>query len=968
MLRPVLRSVLLGMCLSLSLPVQAQQVLPDSTLNTQVTRSLNDFTITGGSTSGTNLFHSFQEFSIPTGGSAIFNNATNIQNIFSRVTGGTVSNIDGLLKANGTANLFLLNPNGILLGGNAFLNIGGSFIATTASSIKFADGLELTANASTPPLLTMSVPIGLQFGSTASSIQVQGQGNDGIVPTAKLGIVAQPGRTIALVGGDVSFSGGVVTAPVGRIEVGAVGSGTVNLIQTPIGWQLGYDQVKDFRDIDLTARSSLWNPYLVSNPFGGIQVVGRDIRLDQSQIAAAIAGSGQGGNITINAARTLALGGVNAAAQAPSAWIVNQVGLGATGNGGSINIRSGQLTLQDGAAIETLSLGSGAAGQVNVTADTIEARGATAIQSPLAPLGSSNSRIASSAYAAGASGDISVSARNLTLADSGSVSTIVFPRATGQGGTISVDVGDTLNANGISPLSFLNSGINSYTFGTSNSGNVRVSTGTLNLTNGGGIFTFASRIAGVPGTGIGNAGDVTVAARQSITMSGASPVSPAQISFLGSSTTGSGNSGNISVATPYLSLLDGAVLSTGSVPVVGLFGDASQSNNLGDSGNVTVNVSGRLTVSGINPFTLASTFLGSSTYGSGNAGDVTVQANQLQVLDDGAIANATGGSGNAGNLTLQANDIIVSGKMIHTAAIGVSATLVPETARQFYNVPAEPSGNIGVLNITTNQLTVTKGGRVTVTHEGTGNAGQLNIQANQISLQTGNILATTASGEGGDINIKVRDTLVARYGSRINAEAGSNGNGGNITIAAPIIVGSGNSDIIANAFNGNGGNINITTQGIFGLQFRKQLTPENDITASSKLGVNGTVEINNFGVDPNSGLVELPATIIDPSQKIAKGCDASSGSQFVITGRGGVPKNPSQEVIYDHSWNDMRDLSTFHKPTIAQTPTPTPTIVQATSWQRNPQTGKVELLATQPARTIPSATCARTSPSTESNL
>ncbi|BAY83541.1 hypothetical protein NIES267_30300 [Calothrix parasitica NIES-267] len=197
----------------LALPAFSQ-VTSDNTTNTTVNPNGNNFDILDGIQKGNNLFHSFKEFSIPTGGSATFNNSTDIVNIINRVTGGNISNINGLIKAEGNANLFLINPAGIVFGENARLDIGGSFLGSTAESILFEDGFEFSAvNPQSQPLLTVSVPLGLQMGQMSGDIKVQGTGHrligGGFTPVIRNNtqptLQVNSGKAIALVGKNLNL-------------------------------------------------------------------------------------------------------------------------------------------------------------------------------------------------------------------------------------------------------------------------------------------------------------------------------------------------------------------------------------------------------------------------------------------------------------------------------------------------------------------------------------------------------------------------------------------------------------------------------------------------------------------------------------------------------------------------------------------------------------------------------------------
>ncbi|MBG1258858.1 S-layer family protein [Nostoc sp. BAE] len=778
------------------------QVTPDGTLNTNVSQSGNNFTINNGNRVGNNLFHSFSQFSVPSNGSAFFNNAADVQNIFSRVTGGNISNIDGVIKANGRANLFLLNPSGIIFGANAQLNIGGSFIGTTADSIKFSDGAEFSAiSPQSAPLLSINVPIGLQLGSNPAPITVQGTGhrlsNPGGLPLVTQNPSAtelrvQAGKTLALVGSNLNLNGATLTAKQGQVELGSVsGAGLVSLIPTAQGYTLGYEDGQKFGDIQLTQRSLL---DISGVNAGSVQIRGRHIQFtDGSLVLARNLGNLPGGDIRLQATEAIDLIGRTDDSTIPSGVRTEAVGVGASGN---ISVITPRLTLQQGGGLNSISVGVAPSSNIHIDATAIELSGF----SPINP--NSVSVVSTSGYSSGNTGDISVNANSLLVSNGASLISATF---------------------------------------------------------------------------------------------------------------GSGSSGKVTIRTNHTTLM-------GESPS-GIYSNIS-----------------------------------SITFATGNAKTLTLDTAKLQILDGGAVGTTTFFAGNGGDISINATESIeISGRSrSNNSSINSSSILLPPLLRQRFRLPDKLTANAGNVSITTPNLTVTDGGTVSVTSQGSGNGGSLNITANTIRLERiGSIQAQTESGNGGNIALEVGNLLVLRDNSAIAATAGGNGNGGNININAPIIIGLNNSDIIANAVQGKGGNIQITTQGIIGLKYRPQLTPENDITASSQFGVNGTVQVNNIGVDPNSGLVELPTNVTDSSQQIASGCSANQGSSFVATGRGGVPQNPLQQVtsdVYDglrlRTWSDIRDISAYRKTgdVTAQIPESPEVLVQATSWHRNAD-GKIELVA-----------------------
>lgn len=736
------------------------QVTSDGTLSTLVKQIGSSIEIRKGNLIGSNLFHSFSEFSIPEGFTAIFKHNLNTKNIIGRVTGNSISHIQGILQSNGSASLILLNPNGIIFGPKAQLNIGGSFIGTTAESIQFADGVFFASHHTpfeTPPLLTVSAPKGLQFGANPGVIINRSNASpDGaLTPFGDpVGLQVTAGRTFALIGGNVILEGGHINAPGGRIELGSVGGGSfVTLTPENQDFSFGYDRVESFKDIFF--REAL--------PFN----------------------SGDLASINVS------------------------------GAGGAIRIQGQRVTLTNGSQVFNVTTGAG------------------------------------------------------------------------DGGSLEIVALDTFEVTGFA------SGLFSQVGGTAPSGST-----------------------------------------------------PPVVT---------GNGGAITITTKRLVVRDGGVISSATA-------------SLGNSGDLTINVSESVEISGIGEDVVpivGKVFLPSqlttSTDSSGAGGALTINTKRLVVRDGGQILSSTFGPSPSGTLTVNASEsIAIKGSGLLN---GVPFPSRLATSSGLAGLPTQPSGDAQALSIHTQALTVQEGAELSVTSLGQGTAGTLDITAESVLLDQSNLTAASAISNGGNVSLQVTDSLVLRNGSQISAEAGSagigTGTGGNIDIDAGVVAAlpQENSDIFANAFGGPGGNISINTQGLFGLSLSDQLTPESGITASSETGLAGTVAINTPDEQISAEFLLLPNAIPDPSKQINASCAPEEGNQFVITGRGGVPLNPQEQLFTPQPWEDLRDLSIYRHPhQISQDPgnsrsnvkpvlnSHPSSILEATGWQRNQQ-GQVVLIA-----------------------
>ena len=779
--------------------VQAQITL-DGTLPTRIQQLENMRKITGGERVGDNLFHSFEKFSIPEGIEAIFENAPDIQNIFTRVTGNEPSFVNGLLQTAGGANFFLINPNGIVFGENARLDVGGSFIATTANSVEFADGSSFDARSNNQNVtLTWNAPIGLGLDGNNGSITVNGSGykltRDSLFsPLAKNsnldGLQVQSGKTLALVGGDVTIKGGTVVAESGQVELASVDSGTVDLDISQDRLSFDYKEVSSFKDIQLSEQA-LVDASGMKNSL--IQVTGANVELREgSVLLMQNAATSTPGTIKVDASDSIIVQG-ESLRRIPSSITTEALG---SGDAADIQVSAHNLVVRDGGAIATGTFDTGKTGNIDINiAQTLQLdRTSEGISN-----GNFRSFIAAFTVADGNVGTISIAAQKLFAERGASIQSATYGK--GNAGDVNMNT-RFVELNGATEQDALFTFINSGAFSTGNAGNVNINTESLRLINGGAVSSDS--IAN------GNTGNVVVNASDFIEVNGLDSNTRTP-STLTSSVTVEENE-DLSLTSPELPPIPSG--NAGSVTLK----------------TPTLNISQGGTVRVINQ-------------GSGNAGTLNITADNLNLDRSGRIT-AAASSGLGGNIELNTQNLNITNDSQITASAGGN----------------ENGGNI---SINTTNLTAKKNNQITASaFEGDGGNVDINA-ANSVSLnERDSITAISETGEGGNITLNT-DQLQLQNNSLISTSAGGLGNGGNIEITAGTILAINDSDITATAVRGNGGNITITADGILGIEERKA-TPGNgtsDIDASSEFGEDGTVKISDPQVliqDPVIALREIP--------------------------------------------------------------------------------------------------------------
>lgn len=753
---------LVGLALSVSIsPISAgkAQVIPDRTLGVEVSqvesnapvRGLAAELIQGGATRRQTLFHSFSEFNVLEGQRVYFANPMGVESILSRVTGPLPSQILGTLGVDGAANLFLLNPNGILFGPASRLDIAGLFVATTATRFIFANGSDFSAtNPQTAPLLTVHLQPGLQLGPSAGSIAQAGtlsvaaeqpltsagasvvslgalqlRAGGAIVMNSSDTIVTN-GRAIALEGANLSLGqintsalpdGGQVTltATTGDIRSNKIDTGVLG----PSGGNI------NGAEVNITARN------------GSVFLTGLDERLNS--VEARTITIDATGDLVVRGFLNARIDGVARAGDievgntlAPSSITIGGISTRNLGGGGGGNIRlttSGILTLTaastragvtfDLPAVVSneFSIGSeadGVGGNIDIQADG----GITLLAGIISDSRQSgnggnillNSRNGAITIGAGTLDASSArqNAGNVSFTAAGNItigSILANSRGGGTGGAVILTSGGTIDTR---------TGTVTTTAVTRSAGNVSF-TAVGNITTG-------SILASSQGSG--DAGAVTLASggiidtRLGIVTATSGTSLPPPLTLLG---VGIGNGGSVTFSARD-------AIFPGTIESIGRLGGAItlRSNQLvlerADLASITtaptVTNGGSIVLEG-QSLALTDSRVGSVTTGAGQGGAVVVRAaDRVEILSTGNTSLPDVGSSllRGFKQTFSGTGIVTT-----TAGSGAGGAVWVETDRlTIRNLQSVVTGKVGITTATV--------------ENSQGNAGSITIQANRVEL------------------------------------------------------------------------------------------------------------------------------------------------------------------------------------------------------------------------------------------
>ena len=835
-------------------PAGYAEVTLDGTLGPQKTLTGPDYQINaedGRIINHTNLFHSFGKFTIDTNESASFSGPDSISNIIGRVTGGTQSWIDGLIRSTiPDANLFLLNPSGILFGPNASLDVQGSFHVSTADFIRLGENGLFYSDPSQESILTVDPPASFGFlGDNPAGISVQ-----------ESELQVPDGKTLSLIGGDIdivgdgesSFASAELCAPSGRIHIASVASAGEVIANAPDkSPKLQVDSFDQLGDITISqgalidtsgdsggavlikgGRLMIGSSYIVSNTLGNFNgaAVGIDIDLkgdfiaDASTLQTATVGQGASGAIRI-ASETLEMH--DSSIEAFSYY--------GPGDGGDIEIKSDNLAVEDYSTIKSYTYRSpGKGGNIEINAGSLHLK--------------EGGQIYVKTYGSGDSGDLSVAAKSINLSSTdnfsrpASLGATTASSSSGQGGdlrltTDSLEVRDgaqiditTFGAGDAGNLeitadTMLLSGINGYNAPAAifarargnrggNAGQVHLTIGNLEVLDGGTISTSSF--------GYGNGGELIVNAER-VYLSGANNAQSAT-GFFARGYYGDG--GDIRINTDTLEVADGAALSC-----------SSKRSGAGGAIDITAN---KVLLSGVNQLgNRAGIFSQSESVATGAAGDVRIEARELEVRDGAIVSVGAIGPGTSGNMEINAGSVLISGRQLDKSAMLTAGT---QTVAK--------GGNIG---ISTNTIEVINGGTITVNTFGSGNAGVIDIAAKSVmvsGVDSGNAARIMSqnyygsSGNAGDVRI-VSDKIEVSDGADISVSTYGTGDGGSIEInAEDVFLDGGNNPEYGvglysdTASSGKAGDISLYTNKL------EVIDGARISSSTSDIGYGGSIDIN----------------------------------------------------------------------------------------------------------------------------